>query len=608
MARRFLTLALLAVSALLCANAAAQITFTASVDKNVVAIGDTIVLTLTMGGAPQFPEPELPPLIGFDLLHDRATKISSTFINGVRTSSVARQYTLAPREKGNFVIGAATLRHDGAVYRTEPIQVQVVTTRELPQEVPTQAENLFTTLSADKDEAFLGEQVNLYLRLYFRQVQPVGELKVEGPDTDAFVRYDLSSRRFRTRRDRFIYEVVELPVVLFPLKTGEITIPPVVITGQVRVQARRRGRTVPRGFDDFFFDRYTEKQYRVSTDPVTILVKPLPEDDKPEDFSGNVGSYSLEAYAKPSQVRVGEPITVTMRVTGSGNLEAVNAPVLSDIEHFKTYEPEITTDIEGKEPIFTGQRSFETILVPQRSGRQVIRNVKVNFFDPKKEKYVTLAKGSFEFDVLPAPVEPMRRVVQVETGSGKTEIRVVGEDIGPIFTEIRRAGNVEPPGTIAFSFSLTVPPLAYAMLLALVTRKRRLASDVAYARKQRATRDARRRLAAATRALNRGEGASFYGEVTKAMTGFVADRTGMPRAGLTAGDVREKLESAGVSVDLVNRVTSILEACDYWRFAASAHKPEEMKSMLDSAKYVLSELQKVLGRPGQAGRASRPAM
>jgi hypothetical protein len=462
---------------------------------------------------------------------------------------------------------------------------------------------LFTTLSADKDEAFLGEQVNLYLRLYFRQVQLVGEPKLEGPDTDAFVRYDLPSRQFRTRRDRFIYEVAELPVVLFPLKTGEIKIPPVVITGQVRVQAPRRGRTVPRGFDDFFsddffFDRYTVKQYRVTTDPVTILVKPLPEGDKPEDFTGNVGSYSLEAYAKPSQVRVGEPITVTMRVTGSGNLEAVNAPVLSDIEHFKTYEPEITTDIVGKEPIFTGQRSFETILVPQRSGGQVIRNVKFNFFDPEKEQYVTLAKGSFEFDVLPAPVEPMRRVVEVETGSGKTEIRVVGEDIGPIFTEIKRAGNVEPPGTIAFSVSLAVPPLAYAMLLALVTRKRRLASDVAYARKQRATRDARRRLAAATRALNRGEGASFYGEVTKAMTGFVADKTGMPRAGLTAGDVREKLESAGVCGDLVNRVTSILEACDYWRFAASAHKPEEMKSMLDSAKYVLSELQKVLGRPG----------
>jgi len=602
MARRFATLGLLVVSALLCANAAAQITFTASVDKNVVAVGDTIVLTLTMAGAPQFPDPELPPLIGFDLLHDRGTRISSTFVNGVMTSSVARQYTLAPREKGNFVIGAATLRYDGTVYRTEPIQVQVVTATELPQEVPTQAENLFATLSADKGEAFLGEQVNLYLRLYFRQVGLVGEPSIEGPDTDAFVRYDLPTRRFRTKQDRFIYEVAELPVVLFPLKTGEIKIPAVVITGQVRVQARRRSRTLPRGFDDFFsddffFDRYTVKQYRVSTDPVTILVKPLPKNNKPDDFAGNVGSYSLETYAKPSQVKVGEPITVTMRVAGSGNLEALNAPVLSDIDNFKTYEPEITTDIVAKEPVFMGQRTFEMILVPQRPGRQVIRNVKFNFFDPEKEKYVTLAKGSFEFDVLPAPVEPMRRVVQVETGSGKTEIKVVGEDIAPIFSTARRAANVEPVGGIAFSVSLAAPALAYAALLAAVARKRRLASDVAYARKQRATRDARRRLAAATRALKRGEGAGFYGEVAKAITGFVADKTGMPPAGLTAGDVREKLDSAGVPDDLLNRVASILEACDYWRFAASAHKPPEMKSMLDSAKYVLSELQKVLGRP-----------
>jgi hypothetical protein len=368
------------------------------------------------------------------------------------------------------------------------------------------------------------------------------------------------------------------------------------------VQAPRRGRTTPSGFDGFFFDRYVVKRYRVSTDPITILVKPLPEDDKPADFSGTVGSYALEAYAKPSQVRVGEPITVTMRIAGSGNLEAVNAPVLSDIEHFKTYEPEITTDIVGKEPIFTGQRSFETILVPQRSGRQVIRNVKFNFFDPEKEQYVTLAKGSFEFDVLPAPVEPMRRVVEVETGSGKTEIRVVGEDIGPIFAEMGRAANVGPLSAVAFSVSLAAPPLAYALVLAAVTRKRRLASDVAYARKHRATRDARRRLAAATRALKRAEGAGFYGEVAKAITGFVADKTGMPPAGLTADDVRDKLDSAGVPEDLSKRVTSILEACDYWRFAASAHKLEDMKSTLDGAKYALSELQKVLGRPSARDR------
>ncbi|MCK5558191.1 MAG: hypothetical protein KAJ01_07430, partial [Candidatus Hydrogenedentes bacterium] len=103
-------------------------------------------------------------------------------------------------------------------------------------------------------------------------------------------------------------------------------------------------------------------------------------------------------------------------------------------------------------------------------------------------------------------------------------------------------------------------------------------------------------------ALKQGEGVGFCGEVTKAITGFVADKTGMPPAGLTAGDVREKLDSAGVSEDLVKRVTNLLEACDYGRFAASAHKLEEMKSILDSAKYVLSELQKVLSRSAVPGR------
>ncbi len=602
MARRFILMLLLAASAAMCSEASAQISFGASVDKKVVALGDTIVLTLTMSGAAQFPEPQLPPLIGFDLLYDRGRSTSVTIVNNVMTSSVSREYVLAPREKGDFVIGAATLRYGGATYHTKPIQVQVVAPSELPRRVPTQPENLFATLATDREEVFIGEQINLYLRLYTRGVEMVGNPGTEGPGTEGFVRYGLPSRGFRTTRDGLIYDVEELPLVLFPIKTGEITISPVYLAGQVKVPLRRRTRSRFPGLDDLFIDRYVAQEYRIATEPVTVLVKPLPEEGKPEFFTGDVGNYSLEVYTKPSQVKVGEPITVTMRISGSGNLEAVRAPIVSDIESFKTYEPEITTDIVGKEPVFTGQKTFETILVPQRAGRRVIRNVKFSFFDPEKEKYVTLAKGSFEFDVLPAPVEPMIRVVEVETGSGKTEIKVVGEDIGPIFTRIGRAAKTEPVSGAAFPISLAAPPLAYALFLAVVERRRRLASDIAYARKQRATRDARRRLAAATRALKQGEGARFCGEVTKAITGFVADKTGMPPAGLTAGDVREKLDSAGVSEDLVKRVTNLLEACDYGRFAASAHKLEEMKSILDSAKYVLSELQKVLSRSAVPGR------
>ena len=106
----------------------------------------------------------------------------------------------------------------------------------------------------------------------------------------------------------------------------------------------------------------------------------------------------------------------------------------------------------------------------------------------------------------------------------------------------------------------------------------------------------------ATRALKRGDGPAFCGEMTKAVTGFVADKFGIPSAGLTAVDVGEKLTSAGVSDDLVERVTGLLEACDYGRFAASAHTPGEMGTMLDDARYVLSELQRVLGRSGVPDR------
>jgi len=582
---------------LLCAEAQAQITFTASVDKNVVALGDTLVLTLTisMSGQGQLPEPELPPLIGFDLLSDRATRTGFSMINGVISSSKTRQYVLAPREEGEFVIGAATLRYGGEIYRTDPIRIQVVAPSQMPRRVPTRPENLFATLTTDKNEVFLGEQVNLYLRLYRRGVELVSEPRIEGPITEGFIRHDIPARSFRTTQQGLIYEVAELPKVLFPIKTGELTIPAVTLTGEVKVPVRQRSPSVL-GFDDFFFDRFTVKRYNLATDPVTIIVKPLPDAGRPEGFSGSVGTYAIEVATKPSRLKVGEPISVTMKVTGKGNLESVSAPILSGIDEFKTYEPEIATNIVEKEPVFRGERVFEAILVPQHAGKQVIERVEFSFFDPEKETYVTLTEGPFEFDVLPAPVEPVKRVVAVETGPGKTEIKVVGEDIGPIFTELGSGRRPEPLAGAGFAASLVAPPLAYALFLGAVARKRKLASDIAYARKQRATRDARKRLAAATRAFKRGDGAALCSEVTRAVSGFVADRFGVPAAGLTPADVREKLGSARVPEDLVKRVVDLLEACDYGRFSSSVQGREEMASVLENARRLLSELQRALGR------------
>ena len=593
MARKTLLSVVAVVLLVVCAEASAQISFTASVDKNVVALGDTIVLTLTLSGGTDLPEPELPPLIGFDLLGEQGTTRSIRVINSETTYSVSRQYVLAPQEEGDFVISAATLRYRSEVYRTEPITVKVVPASQLPQAaVPSIGQNLLATLTADKTEVFLGEQVNLYFRVYAREVQVVSEANREGPGTEGFIKHELSARQFRTTRDGLIYDVIELPMVLFPIKRGEMTIPPVSLTGQVKVPVRGRASSSFPGFDSFF-DRYTLQPYKLVTDAVKILVKPLPAAGKPDSFSGSVGNYSLDVFSKPAQLKVGEPITLTMKIAGSGNLDAVSAPIASDIQNFKTYDPEITTNIVEKEPSFKGEKTFETILVPQRSGRQVIQNVRFSFFDPEKKSYVTLAKGPFEFNVLPAPIEPMKRVVEVQTGPGKTEIKVVGEDIGPIFTELGNRSRPESMTGLAFYVPFAAPPVAYAVMLAVVTRKRRLTTDVLYARKKRATRDARRRLALATRALKEGDNANFCTEITKAITGFVADRFGLSSAGLTSGDVKDHLEAAGVPQDLVKRTTDLLESCDYGRFAA-AHAHDDMARMLNGARDILSELQRSL--------------
>ena len=115
----------------------------------------------------------------------------------------------------------------------------------------------------------------------------------------------------------------------------------------------------------------------VQVRPLSIEIRPLPREDRPPDFSGAVGQFEFDASVTPTNIAVGDLITVRTRVRGSGCLESVSPPRIAASEHFKIYDPREVT------PPGAPERVFEQMLIPQSTNAAAVPAVAFSYFDPQ---------------------------------------------------------------------------------------------------------------------------------------------------------------------------------------------------------------------------------
>jgi hypothetical protein len=195
----------------------------------------------------------------------------------------------------------------------------------------------------------------------------------------------------RRERNGFLYNSVSFPTAITAAKAGTLEIPSASLDAVVQVPAAR-----PPGMDDFFGGFFgnlglTEtREVKLETDPAQIEVKPLPKEGRPGDFSGGVGEFRMEVEAMPKQAAPGEPVTLKVTLAGRGNFEAMGAPVLVEAGGWKLYDPAENFVPSPSDPIgFNGEKTYEYTLVA-RQDQQATPAVRFSYFDPSKEKYVTL--------------------------------------------------------------------------------------------------------------------------------------------------------------------------------------------------------------------------
>jgi hypothetical protein len=384
---------------------------TAVLNSSEATLGETVHLEIRVTGARGAQAPDEITVDGLEI-HRTGTSQRIEMNNFSLTSSVVYDYTVMPLRAGTFTIPPQTIRIGNNSVRTPALTLNVADspgrssgTRPGRDTQAASANNLvFAELVMPSKTAYVGEIVPVQIRMGFDpRVRP---RLIEPPEItgQGFTAQKLqeSGQNTETIAGR-PYEVVTYKTAIAAARAGKFEIGPVKAKAQVVVPRRPSApRSRPRSpfdlfneddpfSDPFFSNPFSQlgerREVEIKSEPVALEVKPLPP-NAPVSFSGAIGNFTMATDAKPTNVQVGDPITVTTTISGRGNFDRVNAPVIVDERGWHKYPPSSKFKQDDEVGI-SGTKSFEMVLSPNEK-KQTLPLLAFSYFDPVKEHYVTM--------------------------------------------------------------------------------------------------------------------------------------------------------------------------------------------------------------------------
>lgn len=557
----------------------------ASLSETSVYTGERVTLSVKISGSfNNISRPDLPEFQGLRLLSNNpSTTQNYRYVNGESSTIYTYDYYLVAQNEGTYQIPPVNVTVDGTTHQTDPIKIEVLNRSESADSEP-DTPDIFLQLEVSDKEPVTGQQIVTDVVLFFREglevnsYQPVPGWKAEG-----FWKEELENRgrpqASSTVVDGVRYRKARLmQFSLFPTKAGELEISPYEIVVSARSTQSRD--------DPFssFFGGYgsSQRQIDLSSDPVTVNVKPLPETHG-SDYLGAVGDFDISRKINTNSAVVGESIEITTHINGTGNIPLISKPEFDLPDGLEVYEPQETSNLNRSNQQISGSKTFTDIIVARSPGSYTIPAKEVAYYNPSQDRFITERLPALSFE------------------ANENPDAVTASDIPSSFPVDPVTGLtswIAPTSPDLLSYwwfwaGIILPAIILGIAYWQKSYIEKMNTDQAFARAKRASDRAYNRLEDAISLSEQGNIKQAYNMLQKALTGFISDRLNLPEAGLSNQEYVKALEEENIDDNLVKNVRMLLDKC-----ASISYAPDTshayLKSHVGLAQSTLDKLKKVL--------------
>ncbi|HET6253811.1 MAG TPA: BatD family protein [Puia sp.] len=459
--------------------------------------------------------------------------------------------------------------------------------------------NLFVRVQVDRNTCYVGEPIVATYKLYSRlnadsrvtknpSLNGFSVYDMINPGTEAVSVEKLNGKPFTVHTIR--------KTQLIPLQAGSIDLDPVEIENTVHFikgggrQAHHSGDRVRDMLDQLSGEDNLgpalDENVTLDTKPLTITVKPLPEENKPVNFNGAVGNFTIEASLANKSVAVQDEATLHVVVKGKGDLPVVTAPVVDWPAGVDAFDPTAKEDVNKTVVPMSGSKTFDYIFTARDSGRYVIPAINLSYFDPSSQTYKTANSEPVELRVTPAakrsPAVAAPSSAEPADGpggflKGMLEMALaillcLGLVVG--WRKLRKKKvkadpRPQPQPQPQPVPEVTTPPLPMATYVPAVPAPDPLTEARQY--------------------FENGDYKAFYREVNRAVWKAIGKKIDLPSSELNKHNVVGQLELRGWDAPSIVSLENILNECEM-NLYTPAYDTYNMQQLLRQAEWVLDRL------------------
>jgi hypothetical protein len=394
----------------------------ATIEPSQISMGESAELTITSSGT-GMDAVTLPEVSGLEFrVIGRSRRIE--IINGATLATSSIVVRVTPQTAGVFTLPGITPKSQPLVLRVNPDNGgngngSAAGGSNWSGKPPVGANTSGIHMTADgsafirlvlpKREVYVGESIPVEIEVGLR----AGFARLNGLPTMTgadFTLNNLSSQPERNEKviDGKPFTVLTWHSVIAAVKPGKFSLAmESPFTVKIRTRPQRESMLDDLLGDPFLqniFGASVQKDITVSSPPSELTVLSLPPEGRPPDFSGAVGSFKIAGDLSSDAAAAGDPLTLRMHVTGTGNFDRVDSAMLERLDQWKTYPPKSAfkaSDAVG----YKGEKTFEQPLIASKPGVQTLPGLAFSYFDPTARRYETARSAPLSVTISPSAAD-----------------------------------------------------------------------------------------------------------------------------------------------------------------------------------------------------------